>query len=87
MGICIAWWNIFNTTYLNAVQSKPPVFEIGFQFHTPGKKENILSKKKKQKKNQLVKTHVTRQKSQTYGIFKNSMLEFKDALIRLSNHF
>ena len=35
------------------------VFEFGFQFHTPSKKENILSEKFS-----LVKIHVFSQKSQ-----------------------
>ena len=61
------------------------VFETGFQFHTPSKKENILS----EKKNVWVKFHVLldTEKSQLYGIFKKSMLDFNDALFRLSNHF
>ena len=57
------------------------VFEIDFQFHTPSKKENILSE------NIGVKNHVSSQKSQISGIFKKSILHIKDALFRLSNSF
>ena len=45
---------------------------IGFQFHTPSKKEKISS----EKKHFLVKNHVFNQKSQFSGIFKRSILDF-----------
>ena len=57
------------------------VLEIGFQFRIPGKKENSLSEKKIWVKN------VFSQKSQISGIFKKSILHFKDALFRSSKHF
>ena len=41
--------------------------KIGFQFHTPSEKENILSETK------ICKHHAFRQKSQFFGIFKKSM--------------
>ena len=51
---------------------------IGFQFQTPGTKENILAKKEK-----LGKNHVFNQKSKISGIFKKSVLDFKDTQVRL----
>ena len=57
------------------------VFKNGFQFDTPSKKENIFNE------NYFVKNHVFGQKSQISGIFKKSILHFKDALFRSSNHF
>ena len=51
---------------------------IGFQFHTPSKKENILSEKIEGEKSE---------KPQISVIFKKSTLDFKDAIFRLSNHF
>ena len=53
---------------------------FGFQFHTPSKKENILSEKKKigGEKSEI---------SQISVFFKKSTLDFKDAIFRLSNHF
>ena len=56
------------------------VLEIGFQFHIPSKRENILSDFF------LVKNRVFSQKSQISGILKKSILHFKDALIRSSKH-
>ena len=55
---------------------------IGFQSHTPSKKQNILSEKKN-----WVKNHVFNQKTQFSGIFKKSIKDFKDETFRLSNHF
>ena len=52
------------------------VFEMCFQFHTSSKEENIK-----------LSENVFRQNSQISGIFKKSMLDFKDALFRLSNQF
>ena len=54
------------------------VFGIGFQFHNPSKKENILSEKIGGEKSE---------KSQISVIFKKSTLDFKDVKFRLSNHF
>ena len=51
---------------------------IGFQFHYPSKKENILREKNEGENSE---------KSQISVIFKKSTLDFKDAIFRLSNHF
>ena len=63
----------------SAVKPKPKCGSgIGFQFHTPGTKENILVEKLF-----LLKNHIFNQKSQISGIFKKSVLDFKDTAVRL----
>ena len=51
--------------------------EIGCQFDTHGTKKNILSDKKMGKK------YVFNQKSRISGIFKKSVLDFKDTKCRV----
>ena len=68
--IRITQCNSHYKTLKSVVKSKPNCGSgIGFQFYIPGTKENILSRK-----NVLVKIS---------GIFKKSVLDFKDTAVRL----
>ena len=67
-------------TFNSVVKPKPKCGSgIGFQFHTPGTKENILSQKIVLGK----KIMFFYQKSQISGIFKKSVLDFKYTPVRL----
>ena len=66
-------------TFNSVVKPKPKCGSgIGFQFHTSGTKENISSQK-----DFWVKHHVLNEKSQISGIFKKSVLDFKDTPVRI----
>ena len=56
------------------------VFDIGLQFYTSSKKDNIFSEK-----HNLVKEKVCNQKSNFWSFIK-SVLVFKDTAFRLSKH-
>ena len=70
MGYVILLWHSLSLPYNYS--------GIGFQFHTPGTKESNLAKKHLGKKSCFFY-----QKSQISGIFKKTVLDFKDTPVRL----